>query len=221
MSGMRVIVNHPTMGRTYGTAEGPADKPVNGEPATLVRADGYINVWTVPQSLISEASCARDMVIGDLLNLDMLKEAIEVEFIGSLWTEGDSGPMTPHVCECSFGDGMHLLTISTINQRPNYHVIRVDSSWKEASHWRWGDTYREDTIGDHIDEVLTAIEEECGERYYVDEECEKCDGYPCHCGDGQPWPAIEADGGCSWGHIRWPWLMKAIGITAQIETPAA
>ena len=49
-------------------------------------------------------SAPREMVIGDLLNLDMLKEAIEVEFIGTLWVKGDSGPMTPYVCETNCGD---------------------------------------------------------------------------------------------------------------------
>lgn len=217
--GNRVVIEHPRHGRHWGTICGPYTGEGADEPAYMVQIDGgYINQWPVLISWMRHPLGQRDMVIGDLLNLDMLKSAIEVEFLGSLWTKGDCGMLTPYVCETSFGDGLHLLTLSTINQRPNYHVVRVCSSWRESGK-RWYDTYRDDTIGEHIDEVLTAIEEECGQRYFVDEECETCEpgGYECRCGDGEPWPAIEADGGCSWGHIRWDWLMKELGITAQIE----
>ena len=154
------------------------------------------------------------MVIGDLLNLDMLKSVIEVPFLGSLWTHGDSGMMTPFVCEESFGDGMQLLTVSTINQRPNYHVVRVDSRWNQSN---WADG---DTVGDHIDEVLTAIEEECGIACDIlDEECPVCMDQRCTCAVDvrAAFPALDDESGCSWGHIRWPWLMKSLGITAQIE----
>jgi len=156
----------------------------------------------------------REMHAGDLLNLDMLKEVIEVEFIGTLWVEGDRGAMTPHVCEVVFGDGLHLLTISTINQRPNYHVVRVDSRWEE-SNWYVGDA---DTVGEHIDEILWAIEDECGRRHWNEDD--RGDGRD-ECGrfvaGPDPWPAIDGDGGCSWGHIRWKWLMKAIGYSSMID----
>lgn len=213
-AGDRVIVEHPRAGRHYGTVVGPHE---HTEPAFVVKMDGgYINPdWPTLAAWMSKPLAKCDMVIGDLLNLAMLKEAIEVEFLGTLWVKGDAGMITPHMCETTFGDGFHLLTISTINQRPNYHVVRACSSWKEVSHgWT---TIRDAEIGEHIDDVLTAIEEECGERYYVDEDCAECDGYPCHCGDGNPWPAIEADGGCSWGEIRWDWLMRTIGYTAMID----
>ncbi|WP_337846219.1 hypothetical protein [Sphingomonas sp.] len=216
----RVRVEHPRHGRHYGTIVGPYSGDATTEPAHLVMIEGgYINAWTCLDAWLTPVPAGfRDMVIGDLLNLDMLKEVIEVEFLGTLWVEGDSGMLTPYVCEASFGDGFHLMTISTINQRPNYHVVRVCSSWRESSN-RWYDTYRDDTIGERIDDVLTAIEEECGQRYFVDEDCVTCrpEGYECRCGDGEPWPAIETDGGCSWGHIRWDWLMKQLGITEQLE----
>jgi hypothetical protein len=213
--GDRVVVEHPQNGRHYGTVIGPHE---HTEPAFLVRVDGsYVNPdWPVLAEWMRKPLGRRDMVIGDLLNLAMLKEAIEVEFLGTLWVKGDSGMLTPYVCETSFGDGFHLLTISTINQRPNYHVVRACSSWKEVVSGRWN-IIRDDTIGEHIDEVITAIEEECGPRYWCDEECETCYPDECHCGDGDPWPAIDADYGCSWGEIDWSWLMKAIGYSKMIE----
>lgn len=212
--GIRVRVEHPHYGRHYGAVIERIDDPLQPPAHRVMIEGGYINAWPcLDEWLTPVPDGFRDMVIGDLLNLDMLKAAIEVEFLGSLWTEGDSGMLTPYVCEASFGDGFHLLTLSTINQRPNYHVVRVHSGWN-ASNWHNGET-----VGEHIDEILTAIEEECGQRYFVDEECETCEpgGYECRCGDGQPWPAIEADGGCSWGHIRWDWLMKELGIAEQLE----
>lgn len=159
----------------------------------------------------------REMHAGDLLNLDMLKEAIEVPFEGFLWGQSH-GMMTPHVCEVSFGDGLHLLTISTIHQRPNYHVVRVDSGWKEG---RIGwDYYRHDTISEHIDEICQEIEYECGSGRPFDEDHEDYDpeadaeGY----GARDPWPAFDDRDGCAWGEIDWPWLMKAIGYTAMIDS---
>lgn len=212
--GDRVIIENERYGRHYATVIGPYEAETLPEPAYVVQADGgYINRWNVLASWLSKPKAARDMVIGDLLNLDMIKEAIEVEFIGSLWTEGDSGPMTPYVCECSFGDGYHLLTISTINQRPNYHVVRVDSAWA-----------RDDEIGEHIDDIINAIEDECGPAgRYIDEGCDNCGDTCCTCRPdyetGEDWPALEAGGGCSWSHIRWPWLLKTLGGTAAAALP--
>jgi hypothetical protein len=169
-----------------------------------------------------EALAGREMHPGDLLNIGMLKEAIEVEFIGSLWVEGDSGPMTPFVIDAVFGDGLHLLTISTINQRPNYWVVRVDSSWREPRRWRDFRPNQNHEIGDEIDAIIDAIEDECGRAgNCLDEPCDNCENTCCKCSDdfdaGEAFPEIDYDTGCSWGEIRWPWLMKTIGYTAQIE----
>lgn len=211
--GSRVVVEHPRYGRHYGTVIAPHE---HEEPAHVVRVEGnYVNPdWPVLQSWLSEPLGQRDMVIGDLLNLAMLKEAIEKPFLGSLWTEGDSGTLTPYVCECSFGDGLKLLTISTINQRPNYHVVRVDSSWQE-SNW----SLDGEVVAEHIDEILQAIEDECGPAgELLDDPCDDCGDTACKCGDeysaDEAFPALDDRDGCSWGHIRWPWLMKELGLGA-------
>jgi hypothetical protein len=203
--GDRVIVEAERYGRHYATVIGPYEADGLLEPAYEVQADGgYVNTWKVLASWLSKPKAARDMVIGDLLNLDMLKEVIEVEFIGSLWTKGDSGPMTPYVCECSFGDGYHLMTISTINQRPNYHVVRVDSGWA-----------RDDEFGEHIDEIMTAIEEECGRRWWnEDDRRDGRDAQGRFTGEPEAWPAFDDAMGCAWGHIEWRWLLKQVGGTA-------
>lgn len=205
--GQRVVVKHPTMGRDYATVAGASSH----EGAISLNVDGrYHNPQEWPLALVQPAMAERDMVIGDLLNLEMLKQVFERPFLGTLWTEGDSGILTPYVCECSFGDGLKLIKIFTINQRPNYHVVRVDSGWAESS---WSDG---ETISEHIDDILAAIEEECGRAGdCLDEPCEGCGDTACKCGDDysadEAFPALDDRNGCSWSEVRWSWLMKQIG----------
>lgn len=210
--GQRVVLTEQNGERTYATVAGEGSIP---ESVFLQVDSRAYNPQEQPRSAVEPAKAARDMVIGDLLNLDMLKEVIEKPFLGTLWTEGDRGMLTPHVCECSFGDGLHLLTIATINQRPNYHVVRVDSSWPQG---RYGWTYYRDcTIGEHIDEILSAIEEECGPAgELLDQPCDECGDTSCRCSehyDAQSaFPALDDRDGCSWSEIRWPWLMRQLGL---------
>lgn len=192
--------------RIYSTVVGDGSIP---ESILLDVPGRYINPQEHWRKNVKPALAARDMVIGDLLNLDMLKEVFEVEFIGTLWTDGDCGPMTPYVCKCSFGDGLKLIKIFTINQRPNYHVVRVDSGWDESN---WSDS---DNVGEHIDDILTAIEEECGPARPF---CETCESEYCEC-EGEysardAFPALDDENGCSWAEVDWRWLMKKIGLPA-------
>lgn len=192
--------------RTYATVRGDGSR----DETIMLDVDvRYLNPQEHWRSDCIPSIAARDMVVGDLLNLDMLKAVFEVEFIGTLWTEGDSGPMTPYVCECAFGDGLKLIKIFTVNQRPNYHVVRVHSGWDESN---WSDG---DTVGEHIDDVLTAIEEECGPaRHY----CENCESNHCDCDGeyhaGEAFPALDDENGCSWAEVNWPWLMRQFGARA-------
>ncbi len=162
-----------------------------------------------------------EMHPGDLLNLDMLKEAIEVPFEGFLWGQS-RGMMAPYVCEHVFGDGLYLLTVSTINQRPNYHIVRCDSSWREPRGWRDFRPNPDHEIHDEIDDILTAIEDECGKVGDVlDEPCPDCGDEFCRCNvdSAEQFPALDEETGCSWGDIRWSWLMEAIGYPDPLPTP--
>lgn len=203
--GQRVVVQlHGE--RNYATVVANGSKP----ESVMLNVDGRAyNPQEHWRKDVAPAIAERDMVIGDLLNLAMLKEVYEQSFLGTLWTEGDSGMLTPYVCECSLGDGLKLIRLFTINQRPNYHIIRVDSSWNESS-------YADDaTISEHIDDILSAIEEECGRaRGY----CEECESEPCEC-EGAPeydpdaaFPALDDECGCSWAEIGWNDLMRKIGL---------
>ena len=204
--GRRVIATHPTMGRDYATVAGPGSRP----ETIMINVKGrYYNPQEWPRERVQITTAGRDMVPGDLIDIGTLKEIFEQPFLGTLWTDGDSGILTPYVCECFFGDGLKLIKIFTINQRPNYHVVRVDSSWHEFN-WHDGPT-----VGEHIDDILTAIEEECGPaRPY----CETCESSFCDCDwpDGysarDAFPALDDENGCSWSEVSWPWLMNQMGI---------
>ena len=152
------------------------------------------------------------MVIGDLLNLKMLKDAFEVEFQGRLWGQ-DCGLMTPYVCECSFGDGLQLIAISTINQRPNFHIVRVGALWSAEGAFDGGDS--------DIDEIKDAIEEECGIGRPRDEwDDEWPEGtYDEDHNSRAKFPAFDDSDGCSWSTISWREIVSKIGGTACLALP--
>lgn len=208
--GQRVVLTK--YGRAYATVAGDGSRP----ETIMLNLDGrYYNPQEHWRAEVVPAIAARDMVIGDLLNLQMLKDVIEQPFLGSLWTHGDSGMLTPYVCECSFGDGMRLLRIATINQRPNYHVVRVHSGWAESN---WSD---DDNIGEHIDDIITAIEEECGSarcsysfsslRWPREERIQHCQCEQCDDEYVSVWPEIDGSGGCSWSLEGLDWIAPKIG----------
>ena len=131
-----------------------------------------------------------------------LVKAIEVKTRAYLWTPSDAITFVPRVLPHVFGDGRALLTVSTINQRPAYWVVRTCSTWGED-------------IGEHIDDILTALEEafgrgRCsysGNNLFDPKRCRvlqcKCE----ECSDGRlraRWPMVDADGGCLWGLSKWP-----------------
>jgi hypothetical protein len=203
--------------RNYATVVADGSKP----ESIMLNVDGrYHNPQEHWRHNVVPAIAARDMAIGDLLNLQMLKDVIETPFLGTLWTHGDSGMLTPYVCECSFGDGMGLLCLYTISQRPNYHVVRVDSTW-EAN----------DVVGENIEDILTAIENECGNarcgysgsslRWPREERIENCQCEECDDEYVSVWPEIDANIGCSWRWYRWDELIREIGIeNLYRRTPA-
>lgn len=200
--GDRVVATHKTFGRCYATISGQGSCP----ETIMLNVEGrFYNPQEWPRSVVEFATAQRDMVPGDLLDIGTLKAIFEKPFLGTLWVDGDRGILTPYVCNCTLGDGLKLIKIFTINQRPNYHVVRVDSSWNE-SNWHNGPT-----VGEHIDNILTAIEEECGPaRPY----CEECESNYCEC-DGEyssqeAFPAIDDENGCSWSEVDFRWLMRQI-----------
>lgn len=105
--------------------------------------------------------------------------------IVSLW--GDSTPnFTPYLCKTTLGDGELLIYFGTLNQRPLYWLVLIDSN-----------TDFEDF---DIEEVITLIEEECGS---VDDDDTDDDGEPLEENpmDRVEYPQIYTDGGHHYGKI--------------------
>lgn len=122
---------------------------------------------------------------------------------------GKEYDVTPELVPEIFGDGAQVIGLEPLNTRPNYYVVRVDSSWS-TSNWGWD----KPVLIDHLDDVYVAIEEYFGRAH--PEECDCSCGScidDCGCGCGcdcwrhhHDWPALNDEVGSSWFHIagRYP-----------------
>mgnify|MGYP006973006014 FL=1 len=101
----------------------------------------------------------------------------------SLW--GQKYPeYSPYLCKNVIGDGLQLVYLGTINNRPYHWLILIDS--------------KTDVSSDDFDfeDILQPIEEECGSCEGIDE-CESCqeNGEECEYPNNISW------GGGHWGMI--------------------
>lgn len=142
----------------------------------------------------------------------ILGKAIEKRQRAYLWTPTNTIAFVPRLLPTFFGDGRALFTISTINQRPAFWVIRACSTWGCAFDDRnsVGPDFSE-IVDDILDELENAFGSgRCGYRgnnlFMPKRErvkscrCEEClDRY----GTAR-WPMVDRDGGCSWGRLDWP-----------------
>lgn len=132
-------------------------------------------------------------------NLDRLAALIRQERPATLW--GQESLVTPYLIGQKFGDGMQLVRLWPINQRPSFWLAMVDS--------RVGlDHGDELPFIDVVDEIYEAIDEEFGDGNWVCEDCgeESRDGSEhCHCYDERGFPSGGSlDGGSSWAYAYWP-----------------
>lgn len=109
---------------------------------------------------------------------------IETPTVETLW--GKEHVVTPRLVTQTFGDGRAAIWISPINTRPNYYVVRVDSTLSEDMD--------SDKFRDMIDEVVEEIIDQFGwHEDHDDDECtEDCE-----------FPRLH-DGGVSWGTYNAP-----------------
>lgn len=140
-----------------------------------------------------------------------LRRRIESRQRRYLWVPSDAITFVPRLLPIIYGDGRALFSISTINQRPAYWVIRACSSWGSGLD-------REDTPGpdfaEMTDVIMTDLEGafgrgRCGysdnslfwpkKERIQDCQCEECDDPHV-----AKWPEVDDNGGCSWGRINWP-----------------
>lgn len=164
-----------------------------------------------------------------------LKAAIEVPTTRCLWIPADAITFTPRVLTKVYGDGRALFTLSTINNRPAYWVIRGDSGWDCAESGAPDDA---PDFRDFTDEILTDLEEEFGNarcgysgaNLYLQPDERGCDCEQCTDSTIAEWPEVDGDGGCSWGRMDWPdgfqviehpWARAWNLLAPTIETGAA
>ena len=127
---------------------------------------------------------------------EQLRAIIEVEQDVTMW--GQPHRVTPRLVSEVFGDGRLLLEIIPLATRPNFYVVRVDSSWG----WNEGGRNNDAPIRDHLDEIYDAIEDEYGDTVC---DCPDLPAEPdpdCHC--TRDFPALRLDSGCSWAPAYWP-----------------
>lgn len=122
------------------------------------------------------------------INLYLEQEQKETE--ATLW--GMTVKFKPHLLEKVFGDGMKLIYFGTLDNRPYWWLVRVDS---HADDNGWEDFNEE--------EIYEAIEDECG-CYEINEDAEVDeDGYDefgTKCIEGY-YPQINSDSSAHWGLI--------------------
>lgn len=112
-----------------------------------------------------------------------LKKRVEIQEHVRFW--GSEYDITPAFVAAFFGDGKQLVAITPLNTRPNYYVIRVDSSWNLSNF------QDEPIMGDYIDEIYDAIEAEYGCMDDRDEEDETPE-------EERGWPMLNSECGSSW-----------------------
>lgn len=142
--------------------------------------------------------CGRDDAIHNLL-----RAAVCVPIWRYRWVKADGFTFVPELCDTIYGDGRALYRLTMINSRPQFYVVRCDSGWDE-SNWSSGQNF-----GDFVDNICWDLEEQFGPA-----RCDADEDDPEILAEGRnPWPALDDEGGMSWGKMDWP---KLPGIETEI-----
>lgn len=121
-----------------------------------------------------------------------LKAVIEVPTHRYLWTPADGIDFVPRLSQAVFGDGKALLGLTTINNRPAFWVVRIDSSWELCESGAPDGSY---DVAEASDEILTALEDDFGRASWEDDDgTEQYDEYP----------AVDDSCGYYWWRISVP-----------------
>lgn len=147
----------------------------------------------------------------------LLKWRIERPTTRYLWVPQDAITFEPPLSDVVYGDGKALLAVTTIQDRPAFWLVRVDSAWELSV------LDRKPPGAFDVDRIITTIMDNLAlefgdgtpERYIVayDELCPECTGHGCFdcAGTGNllddevpDYPAINMQDGYSWGRGEWP-----------------
>ena len=135
----------------------------------------------------------------ELPDTETLRALVEVEETVRWW--GSEYQITPRLVHAVFGDGKKLVGIAPLNTRPNYYVVRVDSSCDLSDYG--------DFVDDNLDEVLEAIdyqfsnldrEEEYLREDGASEEEIQSDQHAARLA----FPVLDDSSGVAWFELDWP-----------------
>jgi len=128
----------------------------------------------------------------------------------SLW--GTPSMVTPCLIRTVFGNGKQLMGFQTLNSRPKYYLVLVDSKTPIDNDDAF-DEFFEKHFGIFPDVIYQAIEEEYGNANDLENNYENNNNSPCRkfnkgidccqCDKKYDckwtkWPALNDDCGCSW-----------------------
>lgn len=116
---------------------------------------------------------------------------------------GSDYQITPAVARGHLGDGQQLLCVQPLNTRPDYYLIRCDSTWVVDGSDEWYDRLEE-----IIDALIDEFSEKEREREYLAEDLRAAGIEP----DGENtdlagnedrlgFPVLSLDSGCAWESV--------------------
>lgn len=117
-----------------------------------------------------------------------------------LWVPEDAVTFKPALSNRIFGDGRALMGLSTMNQRPKFYILRVDSQWEIGTDMQAPDDAVE--FAEYVDAICFALEDEFGRGGYDDGSGEKETARERN--RRRAWPAFDDNGGCTWWRVNWP-----------------
>ncbi len=142
--------------------------------------------------------------------IDIDRAKVEVAYQTRFW--GCDCTCDPRFVEQALGDGNVLIGLQPLSARPNYYVIRVDSTWHLYG-CRVCPGRCPDEITEHLEEIYSAIEEEYGEvesvRYNNENDLPEGEAP-----DSDDWPVLNLDCGSSWFTINPEKYTRNRGVAA-------
>jgi hypothetical protein len=140
----------------------------------------------------------RTILFGPLLDEHVLREVVEYERTVHWW--GFDYRITPRLVSTKLGDGLGLIHFTPLNTRPNYYMVRVDSSLVDDGHDGDVGLNSDHFYDDVLPDIYEAIEEDFGRADWPCEEDENA--------EPDPFPALNDDVGSCWGRIDARWLLS-------------
>lgn len=150
-----------------------------------------------------------------------LQAAICVPTTRCLWVPADAITFVPALLTKTYGDGLGLFGLATINQRPAFYVVRGDSRWSPQPYYDRREPIAD--FSDHLDDIYDALEEEFGRMrcgysgnnlsYPAAERVHNCQCEDCVDSEYvESWPSVDTENGSAWWRMDWPTVEYKITV---------